>query len=132
MVLDISKPLAANKQGAFALGRLVSDDRLGFTDDLWVQSLGDDRVLDRIDRAALAVARVDKKDWLASIEQTQDLAPQLAPMISLLRNKGSWQGNQEFKDAVVTFHNLSENKEGLFDRQLEIATHWLTKPSNEY
>ena len=134
LALDGLKPLKQNKAGALALQNLISDERLGFTDGLWTETLLSEESCKLMSDGAAAVAKVDKGKWTAALSQTTDLLPRLSPVLELLDRKVviEGKGKDEFKSSITTFSNLSRNSEGLLDRQQEVIDTWLTNSLNLY
>ncbi|SMF76610.1 hypothetical protein [Pseudobacteriovorax antillogorgiicola] len=134
LALDVLIPLHQNADGSQALNNLIKDPRLGFSNKLWVDGLRDARSLAQFDKAIAAISRARRDDWSQCIKDMDTLLPQLSATLRFVHERGQWHGlgHEELKNSFQSLLHLSENKEGLLDKQTEVVDFWLTAPSLLY
>ena len=97
LALDLLSPVDQDAVGSQSLSGMLSDSRLGFTDNLWINALQDSNSIAHISNVMSHVSRVEQSVWFDFVDQGSDLLPRLNPLLSYMDEKAIWKGEGKGK-----------------------------------
>ena len=127
MALDWVEPIKDNPGAGIAMRDFLALDQLGLSsrNPLMMQTLGSEEHRARLVAALKASSRAEHQDWQAAFQQSADLLESLQRFLGFVDRKIIWHDkSQELRQGLTHLRRLSENPEGILDKQVDVLQLW--------